>query len=180
METFFSLLDRHVQTQNTLLCVGLDPHPGELPAPTAEAALDDCLRLVRATARYAAAFKPNAAFFELHGPLGWEALKLVIEAVQEESHRLGTVIPVILDAKRGDIASTAAAYARSAFEKLGAHAITLSPYLGQDSVAPFLTNRERGVFILCKTSNPGADEIQSVAVAETRPGAAQPDAARPL
>lgn len=165
METFFSLLERHVQTQGTLLCVGLDPHPGDLPKPTAEAALDFCVRIVRETARFAAAFKPNAAFFEAYGPVGWEALKLVIEAVQEESHRQGSVIPIILDAKRGDIASTAEAYARSAFQQLGAHAVTLSPYLGRDALEPFLTDREKGAFVLCKTSNPGADEIQAVRVA---------------
>jgi uridine monophosphate synthetase len=162
METFFSLLDRHVQVCHSLLCVGLDPHPSELPKPNADAALDFCVRLVRETARYAAAYKPNAAFFELYGPEGWAALRLVIEAIQEESHRTGSLIPVILDAKRGDIASTAEAYARSAFEKLGAHAITLSPYLGQDSLAPFLADRERGVFVLCKTSNPGAGELQDL------------------
>jgi uridine monophosphate synthetase len=164
MENFFSLLERHIAVTNSLVCVGLDPHPGDLPAANAEAALDFCIHIVRETARYAAAYKPNAAFFELHGALGWEALKLVVEAVQEESHRLGSVIPVILDAKRGDIASTASAYAQSTFGKLGAHAITLSPYLGRDSVEPFVADREKGVFLLCKTSNPGADEIQSVSV----------------
>ncbi len=169
MENFFSLLDRHVQTVNSLLCVGLDPHPSDLPAPTAEAALDFCLRLVRETARYAAAFKPNAAFFELYGPEGWAALKTVIEAIDHESNRLGSRIPVILDAKRGDIASTAEAYAQSTFEKLGAHCVTLSPYLGQDSIAPFIANRERGVFLLCKTSNPGADEFQSLVIVGATP-----------
>lgn len=171
METFFSLLDRHVQVCNSLLCVGLDPHPSDLPAPTAEAALDFCLRLVKATSRYAVAFKPNAAFFELFGAEGWTALKLVIDAIAEESHRTGSVIPVILDAKRGDIASTAEAYAASAFRTLGAHAITLSPYLGKDSIDPFIADPEKGVFLLCKTSNPGADEFQSLKtsrVSETR------------
>ncbi len=162
METFFSLLDRHVQACNSLLCVGLDPHPGDLPAPAAEAALEFCLRLVKETSRYAAAYKPNAAFFELFGPEGWAALKQVIDAITAVSHRTGSVIPVILDAKRGDIASTAQAYAQSAFERLGAHAITLSPYLGQDSIDPFIANREKGVFLLCKTSNPGAGDLQDV------------------
>jgi uridine monophosphate synthetase len=166
METFFSLLDRHVQVCNSLLCVGLDPHPGDLPAPTAAAALDFCLRLVRETSRYAAAYKPNAAFFELYGPAGWEALKQVIDAIAAESQRIGSRIPVILDAKRGDIASTAEAYAQSTFEKLGAHCITLSPYLGQDSLAPFIADREQGVFLLCKTSNPGADDLQDVSVSK--------------
>jgi uridine monophosphate synthetase len=164
METFFSLLDRHVQVCNSLLCVGLDPHPGDLPAPTAEAALEFCLRLVKATARYAAAYKPNAAFFEMYGPEGWAALKQVIEAVRAESQRTGSVIPVILDAKRGDIASTAGAYAQSTFHALGAHAVTLSPYLGQDSLLPFTADREKGVFLLCKTSNPRAGDLQDLPV----------------
>ncbi len=169
MESFFSLLERHVQVSNSLLCVGLDPHPDDLPEPTAEAALDYCLGVVRATARYAAAFKPNAAFFELFGADGWQALQQVIKAVRAESQRIGSVIPVILDAKRGDIASTAAAYAASAFYRLGAHAITLSPFLGRDSVDPFIADRERGVFLLCKTSNPGADDFQEAVLADGAP-----------
>lgn len=164
METFFSLLERHVQTQDTLVCVGLDPHPRDLPEPTAAAALEFCRHLIAETARYAAAYKPNAAFFELFGPEGWSALRSVIEAIQAASQRQGSVIPVILDAKRGDIASTAEAYAQSTFQKLGAHAVTLSPYLGHDALEPFLTDREKGVFVLCKTSNPGADEIQALPV----------------
>jgi uridine monophosphate synthetase len=135
--------------------VGLDPHTTELPEPTAEAARAYCLRIIKATAPYAAAFKPNAAFFEVFGAEGWTALKEVIEAAGEESRRLGSHIPVILDAKRGDIASTAEAYARSAFESLGADGITLSPYLGRDSIEPFIRNAEKGAFLLCKTSNPG-------------------------
>lgn len=165
METFFSFLAKRVDDCSSLLCIGLDPHPSDLPAPTANAARTFCLRLVKATAPYAAAFKPNAAFFELYGPDGWSALKDVIAAVLEESDRQGSLIPVILDAKRGDIASTAEAYARSAFEQLGAHAITLNPYLGKDSIEPFLAYKEKGVFLLCKTSNPGAADIQDVMVA---------------
>ncbi len=95
---------------------------------------------------------------------GWTALKKVIDAVQEQSQRLGSLIPVILDAKRGDIASTAEAYARSAFATLGAHAITLSPYLGRDSVEPFLADPEKGAFLLCKTSNPGTADLQDLPV----------------
>jgi orotidine 5'-phosphate decarboxylase subfamily 2 len=149
---------------SSLLCVGLDPHPSDLPAQGAQAARDYCLRLVHATAPYAAAFKPNAAFFEMHGAAGWSALQEVIAAVQAESDRLGSMIPVILDAKRGDIASTASAYAASAFKTLGAHAITLSPYLGRDSIEPFLEYKEKGVFLLCKTSNPGAADLQDLPV----------------
>jgi uridine monophosphate synthetase len=164
METFFSFLAKRVDDCSSQLCVGLDPHPSDLSTPSAEAARDFCLRLVKATAAYAAAFKPNAAFFELYGPDGWIALKDVITAVQAESDRLGSMIPVILDAKRGDIASTAEAYARSAFESLGVHAITLSPYLGKDSIDPFLAYKEKGVFLLCKTSNPGAADLQDLMV----------------
>jgi orotidine 5'-phosphate decarboxylase subfamily 2 len=164
MDTFFTILSKRVDDCSSLLCVGLDPHPSDLPAPTAAAARDFCLRLVKATAPYAAAFKPNAAFFELYGPDGWSVLKDVITAVQAESDRLGSLIPVILDAKRGDIASTAEAYARSAFETLGAHAVTLNPYLGKDSIDPFLAYEERGVFLLCKTSNPGAADLQDLFV----------------
>jgi orotidine 5'-phosphate decarboxylase subfamily 2 len=172
MESFFTFLEKRVDDCSSLLCIGLDPHVSDLstgsrqrlPEPTAASALDFCLRLVKATAPYAAAFKPNAAFFEFFGPAGWNALKQVIEAVQEESNRLGSMIPVILDAKRGDIASTAEAYAKSAFEQLGAHAITLSPYLGKDSVEPFLGYKERGVFLLCKTSNAGSMDLQNLLV----------------
>lgn len=164
MESFFTFLEKRVDDCSSLLCVGLDPHVSDLKAPTAEAALDFCLHLVKQTAPYAAAFKPNAAFFEVFGADGWAALKQVIEAVQAESNRLGSLIPIILDAKRGDIASTAEAYAKSAFENLGAHCITLSPYLGKDSIDPFLQNSEKGVFLLCKTSNAGSGDLQDVMV----------------
>jgi uridine monophosphate synthetase len=167
METFFSFLAKRVDDCSSLLCVGLDPHPSDLPAPTAEAARTFCLRIIKATAAYAAAFKPNAAFFELYGPEGWTALKDVILAVKEQSDRLGSMIPVILDAKRGDIASTGEAYAKSAFETLGAHAITLSPYLGRDSLDPYLAYKEKGLFLLCKTSNPGAADLQDLPVVIT-------------
>ena len=170
METFFSFLEKRVDDCSSLLCVGLDPHVSELvadgqpPVPTAASALDFCLTLIKATAPYAAAFKPNAAFFEVFGADGWTALKQVIEAIDEESKRLGSMIPVILDAKRGDIASTAEAYAKSTFETLGAHCVTLSPYLGKDSIDPFLNYPERGVFLLCKTSNAGSGDLQDILV----------------
>jgi len=164
METFFSFLERRVDDCSSLLCVGLDPHISQLKEPSPASALDFCLNLVRETAPYAAAFKPNAAFFEVFGPEGWTALKQVIEAIDEESKKLGSMIPVILDAKRGDIASTAEAYAKSAFETLGAHCITLSPYLGKDSIEPFLKYPEKGVFLLCKTSNAGSMDLQNLLV----------------
>ncbi len=168
METFFTFLERRVDDCSSLLCVGLDPHGSELPEQSAAAARDFCIRIIKATARYAAAFKPNAAFFEAFGAEGWTALKQVIDAVREESERAGSHIPVILDAKRGDIASTAEAYAASAFTNLGADCITLSPYLGRDSIEPFVRDPEKGAFLLCKTSNPGSGDLQDVAVESGR------------
>jgi uridine monophosphate synthetase len=164
MESFFTFLEKRVDDCSSLLCVGLDPHISDLKEASPASALDFCLNLVRATAPYAAAFKPNAAFFEVLGPDGWTALKQVIEAIQAESHRIGSMIPVILDAKRGDIASTAEAYAKSTFDVLGAHCITLSPYLGKDSIEPFIQNSEKGVLLLCKTSNPGSGDLQDLTV----------------
>ena len=155
MTTFFEKLDQRAREIDSLLCVGLDPHPEDLPEQTGAAAKEFCLRLIEATKDYALAFKPNAAFFEALGSEGWEALQAVIKAVPEG-------IPVILDAKRGDISSTAQAYARSAFETLGADAITLSPYLGYDSLTPFMQDPEKGIFLLCKTSNPGSVDLQDL------------------
>jgi len=162
METFFSFLERRVDDCTSLLCIGLDPHSADLEYPTATAAYEFSVNLVRQTAPYAAAFKPNAAFFEQFGADGWTALKEVIHAIQDESERMGSMIPVILDAKRGDISSTADAYARAAFDALGAHCITLSPYLGRDSIDPFIKDQEKGVFLLCKTSNPGSSDLQDI------------------
>ncbi len=157
-DTFFSLLETRVGTVGSLLCVGLDPHLSLLAEPSASAARAFCLDIIRQTAPYAAAFKPNAAFFEVFGPSGWEALAEVIAAAR----RTGAL--VILDAKRGDIASTAEAYARSAFDRLGAQAVTLNPYLGYDAVAPFIGDPAKGAFLLCKTSNPGSADLQDVEV----------------
>ena len=168
MESFFTFLERRVDDCSSLLCVGLDPHIPDLNEPTAASALDFCLNLAKQTAPYAAAFKPNAAFFEVFGADGWTALKQVIEAIHDESNRLGSKIPIILDAKRGDIASTAEAYAKSAFETLGADCITLSPYLGKDSIEPFIKDHEKGVFLLCKTSNAGSGDLQDLTVDDGR------------
>src|SRR5690349_4601388 len=164
MESFFSFLEKRVDDCSSLLCIGLDPHVKDLSAPTVEAARDFSLNLVKQTSRYAAAFKPNAAFFEVFGAEGWTALKDVVDAIQQESNRMGSMIPVILDAKRGDIASTAEAYAKSAFENLDVDCITLSPYLGKDSIEPFIQKSEKGVFLLCKTSNPGSGDLQDLVV----------------
>lgn len=152
---FFTQLETRARAIDSLLCVGLDPHPADLPAATPEAARDFCLRLIAATADLALAFKPNAAFFEAFGAPGWAALQEVIAAVPPE-------IPVILDAKRGDIASTAEAYARSIFNTLGVSGVTINPYLGYDSLEPFLKDPNRGVFLVCKTSNPGSGDLQDL------------------
>jgi len=164
METFISFLEKRVDDCSSLLCVGLDPHISDLQSPTAASALTFSLNLIKQTARYAAAFKPNAAFFEVFGAEGWTALKQVIEAINEESDRMGSRIPIILDAKRGDISSTAEAYAQSAFEHLGADCVTLNPYLGKDSIEPFLNYEQKGVFLLCKTSNAGSMDLQNLLV----------------
>ncbi len=148
--TFVEKLELRVRRANSLLCVGLDPR-----ADNADDARAQCWRVIEATHEYAAAFKPNSAFFEAFGAAGMNALREVIAHVPPN-------IPVILDAKRGDIADTSAAYARAAFEILGAHALTVNPYLGGDGAAPFLANAERGAFVLCKTSNAGADEFQTL------------------
>lgn len=152
---FIEKLEERCRRANSLLCVGLDPNPKELPEPTADGLRQYCLNLIERCAPYAAAFKPNSAFFEAFGAEGWKVLKEILSAVPKD-------IPVILDAKRGDIASSAQAYAQAAFEGLGVDALTVNPYLGEDALMPFIEKAERGVFILCKTSNPGANFLQEV------------------
>lgn len=149
---FFEQLTARVQAADSLLCVGLDPR-----AENADDARSQCLRLIDATHECAAAFKVNSAFFEVWGAPGIKVLREVIAYVPPG-------IPVILDAKRGDIAETSEAYARAAFDTLGAQAVTVNPYLGGEALAPFLARAERGVFVLCKTSNRGADEFQMLRV----------------
>ncbi len=161
MKTFFSRLESRIREVDSLLCIGLDPHPSDLPEFTGAAAKEFCLRLIDATVDLAAAYKPNAAFFEALGPEGIAALQDVIAAIPDE-------IPVILDAKRGDIASTAQAYVQAVYETLGADAVTINPYLGRDAVDPFIVDPEKGVFMLCKTSNPGAADLQDLWVTEDR------------
>lgn len=150
MLTFDQWLTQSARTRNSLLCVGLDPRADDV-----DALRRACFRLIDSTAQFAAAFKPNSAFFEAHGAEGMAVLREVIAHVPPDT-------PVILDAKRGDIADTAEAYARAAFDALGVHALTVNPYLGSDALAPFIARPERGAFVLCKTSNAGADEIQSL------------------
>lgn len=153
--SFMSRLAESCRQLDSLICVGLDPHPDDLTHPSAAVARDFCLRLIEATAGLAPVYKPNSAFFEQYGAEGWEALGQVIYAARSNGLAL-------LDAKRGDIATTAEAYARAAFETLGADAVTASPYLGRDSLEPFLSDPTRGVFLLCKTSNHGSADLQDL------------------
>lgn len=170
MTTFSEKLEASVRESNSLLCIGLDPHPEDLPEPAeppvhqtarvtqmARAAQTFCVELIEQTAEVAAAYKPNMAFFEALGPKGITALQDVIAAIPAR-------IPVILDAKRGDIASTAEAYAQAAFQTFEADAVTLNPYLGRDSLEPFLRDPEHGAFLLCKTSNLGSADLQDLTV----------------
>jgi len=155
--TFCESLDARARKIGSLLCVGLDPHVELLSEPTATAAREFCLRLVTATADLALAYKPNSAFFEVLGPEGMAALRDVVAAARVHA-------PVILDAKRGDIADTSSAYAAAAFHVLKADAVTISPYLGHEAAEPFLSDPARGAFVLCKTSNPGANDFQDLPV----------------
>ncbi len=129
--SFFSLLEDRCRQVDSLLCVGLDPHPPDLPDQSLAGVRRFCMRLIEATSHLAAAYKPNAAFFEAYGAEGVALLREVIASIPQG-------IPVILDGKRGDIASTAQAYAQAAFRTLGAGALTVNPYLGRDAVEPFL------------------------------------------
>ncbi|MEO6889031.1 MAG: orotidine-5'-phosphate decarboxylase [Ktedonobacteraceae bacterium] len=147
--------------QDSLLCVGLDPEPGRFPAhlralsSVMHAVTRFCQEIIEATVPYACAYKPNLAFFEVLGPAGMRVLREVLQTIP--SH-----IPVIADAKRGDIGHTAHSYAAALFETYGFDAATVNAYLGFDSVAPFLAYREKGVLVLCRTSNPGARDFQDL------------------
>lgn len=154
-QRFFERLHARVEEVNSLLCIGLDPHVGQLKNPDANTAIEFCLNIISKTFQYAAAYKPNAAFFEAFGPTGIEGLIQVIRAIPDN-------IPVILDVKRGDIETTAQAYADAAYGQLGAGAVTLSPYMGWDSIAPFVTGKyaSKAAFVLCKTSNSSSKELQ--------------------
>jgi orotidine 5'-phosphate decarboxylase subfamily 2 len=151
--SFNARLDQAIEATGSLLCVGLDPLPERIDEPVA----DFCRRMIDATAAAAVAFKPNIAFFEVLGPAGLADLITVLRHLPED--RL-----MILDAKRGDIGSTAQAYARAAFHTFGADAVTVNPYLGGDAVAPFLADPAKGAFVLCHTSNPGAADFQTLDV----------------
>lgn len=146
----------------SLLCLGLDPDPAAFPDhfPAGDPASGLAAwgrRLIEQTADLVCCYKPNLAFYEQFGAVGFDALRQTLAVAPRD-------IPVLLDAKRGDIGSTAAAYARMAFEVVGADAVTVNPYLGRDSMAPFLAYAGKAVFVLCYTSNPSAAEIQELMV----------------
>ncbi len=153
---FFDNLAQRCKTLGGSLCIGLDPDPKRIPKHLGEgpeAIFRFCAEIVEATADNACAFKPNIAFFESLGVEGWHVLKQVLEIIPSE-------VPVIIDAKRSDIDSTGKHYAQSLFDGLKADAITVNPYMGHDSIEPFLEYCNRGIYILVLTSNKGCRDFQ--------------------
>ena len=156
--TFIDML-RNAERQNgSLLCVGLDPEPAKFPAHLrgdTSKIYDFCAGIVDATADLVIAFKPQIAYFAAH------RAESQLERLMQHMRRVAPHVPIILDAKRGDIGSTAEQYAKEAFERYGADAVTLSPFMGFDSLQPYLKYHDKGAFLLCRTSNPGGDDLQS-------------------
>lgn len=147
--TFREKLEKRIATVGSNLCVGLDiraDSPGEATKQT-------LLRVIHETAAYAAAFKPNSAYFEA---LGWRGLRLLSQILKQVPKE----IPVIFDVKRGDIGETQAYYAKAAYEEFGVDAVTLNPYMGKDTLEPFLNYKDKGIYLLGVTSNPGAADIE--------------------
>jgi orotidine-5'-phosphate decarboxylase len=168
---FMQQLKDRWNASGSLVCVGLDPEPARFPARFGgdpDAVFAFCRDIVDATAEHVCCFKPQVAHFAALGAEG--ALERLIAHI----HAAHPGIPVILDSKRGDIGSTAQRYAVEAFDRYGADAVTANPYLGRDSVQPFLDRADRGVVILCRTSNPGASDLQDLVVSADAGGAARP------
>ncbi|MGR6807994.1 orotidine-5'-phosphate decarboxylase [Sphaerotilus natans] len=161
--TFTDQLARATQLNQSLLCVGLDPEPSKFPgawAGDASRIFDFCAAIVDATKDLVCAFKPQIAYFAAHRAEDQlERLMAHMKAVAPE-------VPVILDAKRGDIGSTAEQYAREAFVRFQADAVTLSPFMGRDTIDPFLAYADKGVILLCRTSNPGGNDWQMQRLAD--------------
>ena len=160
--SFLSRFHAAQAATGSVLCVGLDPDLARLPDsyrnyPEDVAVREFCTSIVEATAPYACAFKPNLAFFEALGAEGWRVLVDVIEGIPGD--RL-----VILDAKRGDIDNTATKYAHALYDKLGGDAVTVAPFMGRDSIVPFLQDEERCAFVLAATSNPSSVDVQQLLV----------------
>jgi orotidine-5'-phosphate decarboxylase len=147
---FFEQLEQRSKTADSLVCVGLDP---DFKRHRVEDVAAFNRAIIQATAEFAACYKPNIAFYEQWGIPGLRALEETLKAIP-------SAIPVICDAKRGDMGNTAEAYARALFETWGFGAATVNGYQGSDAVAPFLAYKDRGVFVLCRTSNPGSREFQ--------------------
>lgn len=163
---FQQKLTNIVKKNNSLVCVGLDSEITKIPeyirnGEHPQSAFNKAI--IDATHDLVCAYKPNTAFYEARGKNGIEALKLTCDYIKEKYPE----IPIILDAKRADIGSTNDGYAKFAFDYLGADAITLHPYLGKESLKPFLDRKDKGLFILCRTSNPGAGEFQDLLVTES-------------
>jgi orotidine-5'-phosphate decarboxylase len=158
--SFLERLNAAARANDSWLCVGLDPDPATLPhGPT----IDEFLHgVVDATRDLVCCYKPNLGFFEALGLAGQKSLRAVLEILPPD-------IPVLVDAKRGDTPQTMQAYARALFDDLRADAVTVNPYMGADSLEPFFDYPDRGVFVLCKTSNPGAGEIQDLIVEGDEP-----------
>ena len=156
--TFLEQLLQAESRNQSMLCVGLDPEPSKFPAHMkgdASKIYDFCAAIVDATADVVISFKPQIAYFAAH------RAEDQLEKLIQHMRRTAPHVPVILDAKRGDIGSTAAQYAIEAFERYGADAVTLSPFMGFDSVQPYLAYHGKGAFLLCRTSNPGGDDLQA-------------------
>ena len=159
--SFMQALRNRWNSADSLVCVGLDPEPAKFPVRFAndpDAAFNFCRDIVDATAPFVCSFKPQIAHFAALGAEG--ALQRLVAHI----HATHPGIPVILDSKRGDIGSTAQHYAAEAFDRYAADAVTANPYLGRDSLQPFLDRADRGVVILCRTSNPGASDLQDLNV----------------
>ena len=155
---FIDKLHAAERAHQSLLCVGLDPDPAKLPGAwrgRPDHIFDFCARIVDATADLVIAFKPQIAYFAAH------RAEAQLERLMDHMRANAPAVPIILDAKRGDIGSTAEQYAIEAFERYGADAVTLSPFMGFDSVQPYLTHAGKGAFLLCRTSNPGGDDLQN-------------------
>jgi orotidine-5'-phosphate decarboxylase len=155
---FLEQLNTAQTAHHSMLCVGLDPEPSKFPGAfkgNTNKIYDFCAAIVDATADCVIAFKPQIAYFAAHRAEGQ------LERLMEHMRRAAPQVPIILDAKRGDIGSTAQQYAIEAFERYGADAVTLSPFMGFDSVQPYLKYHDKGAFLLCRTSNPGGDDLQN-------------------
>jgi len=161
--TFLDMLRDAATRNDSMLCVGLDPEPTRFPAQlqgNAAKIYDFCAAIVDATADLACAFKPQIAYFAAH------RAEDQLERLMQHMRANAPHVPVILDAKRGDIGSTAEQYAKEAFERYGADSVTLSPFMGFDSISPYLAYHGKSAFLLCRTSNPGGDDLQARTLAD--------------